>query len=69
METTQVTNFRREVLRRIARYAWNDCLPEHVYDILYEVVTDETPRVRCCVHKERAVLKTGFRWPFGSPWA
>ena len=34
METTQVTNFRREVLRRIASYTWNDCLPEHIYDIV-----------------------------------
>ena len=67
METTQVTNFRREVLRRIARYAWNDCLPEHVYDILYEVVTDETPRVRCCVHKERAVLKNRIQMALWQP--
>ena len=28
MEITQVVNFRREVLRRIAEYTWNDCLPE-----------------------------------------
>ena len=58
METTQVVNFRREVLRRIAEYTWNDCLPEHIYDILYNTVKDNTSRVRCCVHKERAVLKT-----------
>ena len=47
METTQVVNFRREVLRRIAEYTWNDCLPEHIYDILYNTVKDNTSRVRC----------------------
>lgn len=67
METTQVTNFRREVLRRIAKYTWNDCLPEHIYDILYEVVTDSTPRVRCCVHKERAVLKNRIQMALWQP--
>ena len=69
METTQVVNFRREVLRRIAEYTWNDCLPEHIYDILYHTVRDDSPRVRCCVHKERAVLRNRIQvalWqPFG----
>ena len=56
MEITAVTQLRRMVLEHLARYTWNDELVDHVYDILQEV-TEETPRLRCCVYKERAVLK------------
>ncbi|MBR2215197.1 MAG: monomeric [Selenomonadaceae bacterium] len=56
METTQVAKFRREVLTQIARYVWEGTLTEKIYDIL-QVVKEDGSRVRCCVHKERAVLK------------
>ena len=67
MENTQVTQFRREVLRRIAKYTWEDCLPENVYDILTDVVREDSPRVRCCVHKERAVLKNRIQMALWMP--
>ena len=67
MEKTQVTEFRRGVLRHIAEYTWNDCLPDHIYDILYQTVRDNTPRVRCCVHKERAVLKNRIQMALWQP--
>ncbi len=67
MDTTQVTEFRRGVLRHIAEYTWNDCLPDRVYDILYKTVRDNTPRVRCCVHKERAVLKNRVQMALWQP--
>ena len=67
METTQVANFRREVLRRVAEYTWNDCLPDHIYDVLYQFVREDTPRVRCCVHKERAVLKNRIQMALWQP--
>ena len=47
MELTEVTKFRRAVLTGIAKFTWSDSLPEHVYDILYNTVTEDTPRVRC----------------------
>ena len=67
MDNTQITAFRREVLRRIAKYTWHDCLPDHIYDILYQTVRDNTPRVRCCVHKERAVLKNRIQMALWQP--
>lgn len=67
MENTQVAEFRRGVLRHIAEYTWNDCLPDHIYDILYQTVRDNTPRVRCCVHKERAVLKNRIQMALWQP--
>lgn len=67
METTEVTKYRREVLKRIAQYTWNECLPDRIYDILYKFVREDTPRVRCCVHKERAVLKNRIQMALWQP--
>lgn len=67
LETTQITNFRRSVLKLIAEYIWQDTLPENVPDILYHVVKDEGTRVRCCVHKERAVLKNRIQMALWQP--
>ena len=47
------------------RFTWQGTLPEHIYDILYSVVTEDSPRVRCCVHKERAVLKNRINMALG----
>ena len=55
MELTAVAQLRRMVLEHLSRYTWNDSLIDHVYDILQEV-RDDTPRYRCCVYKERAIL-------------
>ncbi len=64
MELTAVVQLRRMVLEHLSRYAWNDQLPEHVYDILQEV-REDTPRYRCCVYKERAVLKNRINMALG----
>ena len=56
MELTVTAQLRRMVLEHISRYTWNDALIDHVYDILKEVQEDSS-RYRCCVYKERAVLK------------
>lgn len=65
MELTEVTKFRRAVLTGLAKFTWLGSLPEHVYDILYSVVTEDSQRVRCCVHKERAVLKNRINMALG----
>ena len=56
MEVTVITNIRRKVLTMLSKMAYDGNLPDHVYDIL-QIVNENTPRTRCCVHKERAVLK------------
>jgi len=67
METTQITKYRRQVLKLIAEYTWQGNLTENVPDILYSVVKDDGPRVRCCVHKERAVLKNRIQMALWQP--
>lgn len=64
MELTAVAQLRRMVLEHLSRYTWNNELPEHIYDILQEV-QDDTPRYRCCVYKERAVLKNRIDMALG----
>ena len=64
MELTAVAQLRRMVLEHLSRYTWNDNLVEHVYDILQEV-REDTPRYRCCVYKERAVLKNRIDMALG----
>lgn len=41
-------------------------MPENVYDIL-QVVKEDSNRVRCCVHKERAVLKNRIQMALWQP--
>ncbi|MDD3396430.1 MAG: monomeric [FeFe] hydrogenase [Acidaminococcaceae bacterium] len=67
MEVTEITKLRREVLTRLARYTYEGSLVDRVYEILYQVVTEDTPRYRCCVHKERAVLKNRICMALGLP--
>ena len=64
MELTAVAQLRRMVLEHLARYTWEDRLKESVYDILQEV-REDTPRYRCCVCKERAVLKNRIDMALG----
>lgn len=64
MELTAVAQLRRMVLEHLSRYTWNDELVDHVYDILQEV-REDTPRYRCCVYKERAVLKNRINMALG----
>ena len=66
-QVTEVVKIRRKVLTEIARMAYAGTLTEQVDDILKNVVTDEGPRYRCCVHKERAVLKDRVNLALSQP--
>lgn len=56
-QVTEVAKIRRKVLAEISRLAFQGQLAENIRKIPKTVVTEEGPRYRCCVHKERAVLK------------
>ena len=53
---TKVQHLKYKVLREVARLAWNDALLDHVLDIPKTIVPGNTPTMRCCVYKERAIL-------------
>jgi [FeFe] hydrogenase (group B1/B3) len=59
IRVTEVVKIRRKVLSELARLAYADELEkQNINEILVDnIVTPDGPRYRCCVHKERAVLK------------
>ncbi len=65
---TEVTRIRRKVLSEIAKLTFEGELDkENIGDILDHIVTEDGPRYRCCVHKERAVLKDRVRFIMAQP--
>ena len=53
---TKVQHLKYKVLREVARQAWADTLLENLLDIPKIIVPGNTPTIRCCVYKERAIL-------------
>lgn len=53
---TKVQHLKYKVLREVAKHAWNDTLLDNVLDIPKSIVPGNTPTMRCCVYKERAIL-------------
>ena len=53
---TKVQHLKYKVLREVARQAWNDTLLDNLLDIPKIIVPGNTPTMRCCVYKERAIL-------------
>lgn len=66
-EVNEIVKIRRKVFTEIAQMAFEGRLREDVGNILYSVVTDEGPRYRCCVHKERAVLQDRIKSALSQP--
>ena len=62
---TKVQHLKYKVLREVARLAWNDTLLEKVLDIPKIIVPGNTPTMRCCVYKERAILSERVKLAMG----
>lgn len=53
---TKVQHLKYKVLREVAREAWNGTLLENIVNIPKKIVPGNTPTMRCCIYKERAIL-------------
>lgn len=53
---TKVQHLKYKVLREVAKLAWEGNLLENILDIPKTIVPGNTPTMRCCVYKERAIL-------------
>ncbi|MEE0969972.1 MAG: 4Fe-4S dicluster domain-containing protein [Clostridia bacterium] len=62
---TKVQHLKYKVLREVARQAWNGTLLENVLDIPEILVPGNTPTMRCCVYKERAILSERVKLALG----
>lgn len=69
LQVTEVVKIRRRVLAELARLAYAGELEKHnINELLVDnIVTPDGPRYRCCVHKERAVLKDRIKLSLAQP--
>ncbi len=62
---TKVQHLKYKVLREVARLAWNDKLLDEVMNIPKMIVPGDTPTLRCCVYKERAIVEERIKLAMG----
>ena len=62
---TKVQYLKFKVLREVAREAWADRLLVSAIDIPKTIVPGNTPTMRCCVYKERAILSERVKLAMG----
>lgn len=62
---TKVQHLKYKVIREVAKLAWNDTLLENILEIPKNIVPGNTPTMRCCVYKERAILGDRVRLAMG----
>ena len=62
---TKIQYLNYKVLREVARFAWNDTLLENIINIPQIVVPGDTPTMRCCIYKDRAVVAERIRLAIG----
>ena len=62
---TKIQHLKYKVLREVARQAWNGTLYENLLDIPRMIVPGNTPTMRCCVYKERAILSERVKLAMG----
>lgn len=56
-QITEVVKIRRKVLAELARLAFSGNLENDIEEILQTITTEDGVRYRCCIHKERAILR------------
>ena len=62
---TKVQHLKYKVLREVARQAWDDTLLDNLLEIPKKIVPGNTPTMRCCVYKERAILAERVKLAMG----
>ncbi len=62
---TKVQHLKYKVLRDVARHAWAGTLMENLLDLPMQIVPGNTPTMRCCVYKERAILAERIKVAMG----
>jgi len=65
MFDTKVQHHKYKILREVARLEWEDQLMDHIDDIPETIVPGKDPTMRCCVHKERAIIAERVRMAMG----
>ena len=57
-----IVGFKHRIMEDVARLAWNDQLDEeHMEELVYDVIPGPRPTYRCCVYKEREIVRQRVR--------
>lgn len=62
---TRIQYIKYQVLKEVAKEAWEQNLVENVLDIPKKIIPGKTPTMRCCVYKERAILQERVKLAMG----
>lgn len=62
---TKVQYLKYQVLKEVAKHAFNDDLLENITDIPKTIIPGNVPTMRCCVYKERAILGERVKMAMG----
>lgn len=62
---TDVNQIKMEVLKTIAKYAYEGTLEEKVDEIPYELIPGSQAQFRCCVYREREIIRQRIRMGMG----
>lgn len=62
---TKVQELKYKVLREVAKAAWKNNLAEATITLPKMIINGNTPTVRCCVYKERAILSERIHLAMG----
>ena len=54
---TKVQHLKYKVLREVAKFAWEGTLTENIVNIPKTIINKKEPTMRCCIYKERAIIK------------
>ena len=61
-----IVELKHFILREVCRMAWEDrLLPEETEKLLYEVSPGPKPKYRCCIYKEREIVRGRIRLAMG----
>jgi len=62
---TNVQKLKYDVLREVARHAYNDNLRDAYLDIPKAIASGPEPTMRCCVYKDRAIAAERVKLAMG----
>ncbi|WP_371380122.1 4Fe-4S dicluster domain-containing protein [Sporomusa aerivorans] len=66
-QTTEVVRIRSKVLAEITKLTYENRLEKDIAGVMDIIVSEEGPRYRCCVHKEKAVLRQRINLTLSQP--
>ena len=62
---TSVQELKNDVLRSVAKLAWEDDLQTGILDIPEQIIPGPEAKMRCCIYKERAIISQRVKLAMG----